>query len=86
MADIADVLDPGGICVIKDLDLHPRWKYAWNRVHDRLVAGPDPLACRTVDAMARLLTGAGLVVERAERTERSWEPYAHYICVARKPL
>jgi SAM-dependent methyltransferase len=84
-ADIASVLAPGGVCVIKDLDLHPRWKYAWNRVHDRLVAGPDPLSCRTVDAMARLLAGAGLEVERAERTDRPWEPYAHYIVVARKP-
>lgn len=85
VADIAGVLAPGGVCVIKDLDLHPRWKYVWNRVHDRLVAGPEPLSCRSVGAMARLLEGAGLEVTRAERTDRPWEPYAHYLVVARRP-
>jgi SAM-dependent methyltransferase len=84
-ADIVDVLAPGGVLIVKDLDVGPRWKYRWNRVHDRIVAGPEPLACRSVASMARLLEAAGLVVERAERTERSWEPYAHYVVRARKP-
>jgi len=84
--DIAAALAPGGVCIVKDLDVAPRWKYRWNRVHDRLVAGPEPLACRSVASMARLLETAGLVVERAERTERSWEPYAHYVVRARRPV
>jgi SAM-dependent methyltransferase len=84
-ADIASALAPGGVCLVKDLDVAPRWKYRWNRVHDRLVAGPEPLSCRSVGSMARVLGAAGLVVERAERTERPWEPYAHYLVRARKP-
>lgn len=84
-AAIARALVPGGICVVKDLDRRPHWKHEWNRVHDRLVAGPGPLACRSLDAMARLLAGAGLEVERAERTDRALEPYAHYVVRARRP-
>lgn len=84
-ADMAAAVAPGGVVVVKDLDVAPRWKHEWNRVHDRLVAGPDPITCRGVDEMAGLLEGAGLVVERAERTERRWEPYAHYVVRARRP-
>ena len=82
---IAGALVPGGVCVIKELDERPRWKYTWNRLHDRLVAGPEPIVCRSPDDTAALLRGAGLRPERADRTDRPWTPYAHYIVRARKP-
>lgn len=84
-AAIADALVPGGVAVVKDLDSGPAWKYHWNRIHDRLVAGPEPITCQSPAAMAALLTGAGLSVERAERTEHRLTPYAHYLVRARKP-
>ncbi|HYI63240.1 MAG TPA: class I SAM-dependent methyltransferase [Acidimicrobiales bacterium] len=85
-AAIAEALVPGGVCIVKDLDRRPHWKHEWNRVHDRLVAGPEPIACRSLEAMARLVARAGLEVERADRTDRALEPYAHYVLRARKPL
>jgi SAM-dependent methyltransferase len=81
---IARCLRPGGACIVKDLDLAPRWKYEWNRFHDRVVAGPDPIFCRSPEDMAALLAGAGLVPERAERTDHALTPYAHYVVRARK--
>jgi SAM-dependent methyltransferase len=82
---VAEALRPGGIALVKDLDVRPRWKYHWNRVHDRVVAGPDPIWCRSPHDMAALFAEAGLEVERAERIEHRLTPYAHYLIRARKP-
>lgn len=84
-AAVAEALVPGGVVVVKDLDTGPAWKFHWNRIHDRLVAGPEPITCRSPADMAALLADAGLVVERAERTEHRLTPYSHYLVRARKP-
>jgi SAM-dependent methyltransferase len=76
---------PGGICVIKDLDAGPRWKARWNRVHDRIVAGPEPIHCRPLDEMTALFARVGLDVKRSERIDGPWTPYAHYVLRLRKP-
>ena len=82
---IGGCLVPGGVAIVKDLDVAPRWKHGWNRVHDRIVAGPEPIVCRPPAEVAALFEDAGLVVERAERTEGRLTPYAHYVVRARKP-
>jgi SAM-dependent methyltransferase len=76
---VARSLTPGGVCIIKDLDVQPRWKYEWNRLHDRVVAGPEPIFCRAPDEMAKLFIDAGVTAERIERIDRRFTPYAHYI-------
>lgn len=82
---IAACLKPGGVCIVKDLDVTPRWKHEWNRLHDRIVAGPDPIFCRSPEEMSELFAGAGLIPERVERTDHRFTPYAHYVVRARKP-
>jgi SAM-dependent methyltransferase len=82
---VEQVLRPGGVVVVKDLDAGPAWKFHWNRIHDRLVAGPEPIHCRPPSEMAALLAEAGLVVERAHRIDHTLTPYAHYVVRARKP-
>jgi len=82
---VAQALRQGGVCIVKDLDTRPRWKHTWNRAHDRLIAGPAPIYCQTPDDTANLLAAAGLRPEKIQRTDRRWEPYAHYIVRARKP-
>lgn len=83
---IAAALRPGGVVIVKDLDVEPRWKHEWNRWHDRLVAGPEPIHCRAPAELAGFFRDAGLVIERVERTEHRLTPYAHYLIRARKPL
>jgi SAM-dependent methyltransferase len=78
-------LRPGGVCLIKDLDRLPRWKYQWNRVHDWVVAGPEPITCRSPEETARLFAETGLDPERVERTDHALTPYAHYVVRLRKP-
>ena len=78
-------LRPGGVCLIKDLDRAPRWKYWWNRFHDWVVAGPEPITCRSPEETADLFAEAGLRAERVERTDHALTPYAHYVVRLRKP-
>lgn len=81
----ASALRPGGVAIVKDLDVQPRWKHEWNRYHDRLVAGPEPILCRSPEDMARTFHEVGLVLEHAERIDRRWTPYAHYLLLLHKP-
>ncbi|MBK6970838.1 MAG: hypothetical protein IPH29_17435 [Candidatus Microthrix sp.] len=82
---VAAALVPGGRVIVKDLDVAPRWKYHWNRVHDRLVAGPEPIYCRPIDEMAEVFESAGLVVEAKRRLDHAAAPYAHYLITLRRP-
>lgn len=84
-ASVAEALHPGGVAIVKDLDVAPRWKYHWNRIHDRVVAGPDPIWCRPMQEMATILEAAGLQVEKASRIDGPLTPYAHYVIRSRKP-
>jgi cyclopropane fatty-acyl-phospholipid synthase-like methyltransferase len=68
---VAAALVPDGRVIVKDLDVAPRWKYHWNRVHDRLVAGPEPIYCRPIDEMAEVFESAGLVVEAKRRLDHA---------------
>lgn len=85
LASAAEVVRPGGVVVVKDLDARPAWKFHWNRIHDRIVAGPEPIHCRPPSEMAGLLDKAGLVVDHARRIDHTFTPYAHYIARAHRP-
>jgi SAM-dependent methyltransferase len=78
-------LRPGGVCVVKDLDVLPRWKHEWNRIHDRLVAGPEPIHCRPPADVRATFEAAGLEGETSGRIDRPWTPYAHYLVTLRRP-
>jgi len=84
-AAVERCLRPGGVCLVKDLDRLPRWKYWWNRFHDWIVAGPEPITCRSPEETARLFAEPGLDPERVERTDHPLTPYAHYVVRLRKP-
>jgi 2-polyprenyl-6-hydroxyphenyl methylase/3-demethylubiquinone-9 3-methyltransferase len=77
-------LRPGGTCLVKDIATTPAWQYRWNVMHDRLVAGPEPINCRDPQEMAEIFEGAGFVCEDVRRIGRS-TPYPHYLLVLRRP-
>ena len=84
LVSMAAALRPGGVCLVKDMDVRPRWKYHWNRLHDRFV-NRDRIHCVTPDAMGALVAAAGLSVERQEHVDRPYGPYPQYVVVGRKP-
>jgi cyclopropane fatty-acyl-phospholipid synthase-like methyltransferase len=76
-------LRPGGTLLVKDIDTHPRWKHRWNEMHDRLVAGPDTIHCRSAEDMAAVVASAGFDVVEIRRLHR-YGPYPHYLVHARR--
>jgi cyclopropane fatty-acyl-phospholipid synthase-like methyltransferase len=83
-AALRDALEPGGVCLVKDIATTPRWKHAWNRTHDRLVAGPDPLHCRSPQDMASVFEAEGLEITGVRRLSPA-SPYPHYLVRAQRP-
>jgi len=81
---VADRLRPGGTVLVKDMDVEPRWKWAWNRTHDRLVSGREPTYCRDPETMATVFEAAGL--RRIEiRRFHHRDPYPQYLVLLQKP-
>ena len=77
-------LKPGGLVLVKEMAPEPRRQYLWNRFHDRIVAGPDPIHCRMPDDMAAVLSESGFEIERVRRLRRL-RIYPQYLVLARKP-
>ena len=81
---IARALRPGGVVLIKDIACTPRWKHAFNSLHDRLVTGKWENFSREPEAMAAVFEAAGLETERCYRVA-PLSPYPHFILRARRP-
>lgn len=77
------LLNPGGVALVKDIALTPRWKYEWNRFHDRVVAGESEIFCREPEEMASVFAAQGLTLELCERVGR-FLPYPHYLLRLRR--
>ena len=75
---------PGGVCLVKEMDVRPAWKYHWNRTHDRIVA-KEWVNCRPPAEMAALFEACGLTRERAEHVDRPYGPYPQYVLRFRRP-
>ena len=81
-AALARAVKPGGTLLIKDIAPTPRWKHAFNRLHDRLVAGERTRA-RDPEELAALLDAAGFEIEQIYRPA-PLSPYPHVILRARR--
>ena len=78
LASVAALLRPGGTFLVKDIARTPGWEHGWNRLHDRIVAGPDPIHCREPDELAGLALRNGFASARYRRVAR-FDPYPHYL-------
>jgi 2-polyprenyl-3-methyl-5-hydroxy-6-metoxy-1,4-benzoquinol methylase len=75
---------PGGTCLVKEMARTPRRQYLWNRLHDRIVAGPEPLSCRDPEEMAAVFADAGFEIGEVGRLRRLGI-YPQYLVEARRP-
>jgi cyclopropane fatty-acyl-phospholipid synthase-like methyltransferase len=82
---MAAAIRGGGMCLVKEMDVRPAWKYHWNRIHDRIVAR-EWVNCRSPQEMASLFEEAGLIPMRIERVDRPYGPYPQYILRFQKPV
>jgi 2-polyprenyl-3-methyl-5-hydroxy-6-metoxy-1,4-benzoquinol methylase len=84
VAAVFRCLEPGGAFLVKEMATTPRRQYLWNRFHDRIVAGPGPIYCRTPEDTAALLADTGFEVQEARRLKRIGI-YPQYLVRARVP-
>lgn len=77
------IVRPGGKIIIKDVDTSPRWKYYWNHLHDRLMAGL-PLTYKPSSFYLDYFTHKGAMTDYS-RPESFHSPYNHYLLIAVKP-
>lgn len=82
-AALARALGPGAVLLVKDVARTPRWKYAFNRVHDLIVAREWIDYGREPEETAALFEAAGFTTERLERVMRL-SPYPHYLLRMRR--
>lgn len=75
---VASLLRPGGTFLVKDIARTPRWQHDWNRLHDRIVAGSEPIHCREPQDLAELALRNGFASARWRRVGR-FDPYPHYL-------
>lgn len=74
---IWEVVLPGGIIMIKDVDTKPKWKYLWNYLHDYLMAG-FPLTYYDSDFYIKYFKRKGALVSFYTPTQFH-SPYNHYV-------
>lgn len=77
-----DALRPGGTLLVKEMATTPRRQYAWNRMHDRIVA-KEKIHCRAPDDMARVLAAAGFEIDEVRRLRRL-RIYPQYLVKGRR--
>lgn len=76
-------LASGGTLIMKDVDTRPKWKYVWNLVHDRLMAGL-PLTYYSSKFYISYFKSKGAKVDlKIPNGFRS--PYNHYALIVTKP-
>jgi len=76
------VLNEDGKLIIKDLDTKPSWKYLWNRIHDFIMTGGEPVLYQNQDSVKDLLEKIGFKLEKKIRI--NGYPYAHILYIAKK--
>jgi 2-polyprenyl-3-methyl-5-hydroxy-6-metoxy-1,4-benzoquinol methylase len=82
VAQAAAALAPGGLLIIKDMAVRPRWMATMNRLHD-LVMARQWIHQIPGATIASWCHDAGLVPAPVERFQRWW--YAHELVTARRP-
>ena len=87
----AGALRPGGVAVVKEMGLTPRWKLRWNRFQETLATRVVKITEHTdaglhfvaPDEMAGWMAGCGLDVE-VRPVDRGY-PWPHHLVVGRRP-
>lgn len=80
LARLADLLETGGVLLLKEVANRPRYKMWFTLVLDRLMVGGDPIHYWAPGELTTLLKGLGLDVKRHAMNDILPYPHVLYIC------
>jgi SAM-dependent methyltransferase len=84
LSRMRDLLQPGGVLVVKDITTEPRWGLLFTEALDRLMVGMhEPLAYRHHRAWGEMLADLGFRVRMVRVPDIL--PYPHVVIAATKP-
>jgi 2-polyprenyl-3-methyl-5-hydroxy-6-metoxy-1,4-benzoquinol methylase len=90
VARLVAELAPGGVLVLKEMDVEPRWKHEWNRFQETLAvrllhitAGAE-MTYLPASLLAGFAIDAGLDLVESRRVDRR-SVHPHHLIVARRP-
>lgn len=87
----AAVLAPGGVLLVKEVDVVPRWKARWNSVQETLavrllgITEGSEMVFLGAAGLGAAVESAGLSPVRHLRLDRGY-PHPHHLVTARKPV
>jgi len=79
-------LKPGGVLIIKDMDVRPRWKYAWNMLQEILAVKiigftlGGKFHFRSREDYVKTLERIGFRVDVVALDKGYWYPHILYVC------
>ena len=79
-------LPPGGILIIKEMDITPRWKYVWNLIQETLAVKligftlGERFYFRSQKDYSDILQRTGFSVKTFPMHKGYWYPHIAYIC------
>lgn len=88
LADCAAKVAPGGVLVVKEMGLEPRWKFRWNTFQETLavrvldITEGREMSFLTPDELAAAMRDAGLTVTTNRPIDRH-RPHPHHLVVGR---
>lgn len=80
LADVARLLRPSGILIIKDVADRPRYKMLFTLLLDRLLVGMEPIRYWPPAELMAVLTGLGFEVVRHRMNDVLPYPHILYVC------
>lgn len=90
LADCAAQLAPGGVLVVKEMGVDPRWKFRWNAVQETLsvrvlgITEGHAMSFLTPGELAVAMRSAGLQVTNSRPVHRR-RPHPHHLIVGSAP-
>jgi len=79
--NIKQIIKPGGLLIIKEMNTSPKYKFIINLIHDKIIYNKLPTTYLSADDLRQTLTN--LNFQTIDIQDISNIFYAHYLCVAK---
>lgn len=79
--NIKQIIKPGGLLIIKEMNTFPKYKFIINLIHDKIIYTKSPATYLSTDNLRQTLTKLNFQVLNIQDISNIF--YAHYLCVSK---